>query len=83
MREQPGLVLSVSCVYDEIQVREMVVSRELQKASKKTHYRCSKGFPKTFCEDSNMIGDGYVLPRKPDDGSTCMKVITGKVRCSL
>ena len=46
---------------------------------KGARYRCDKGFPKNFSEETDVIDDGYVLPKKPNDGTTCMKMITGKV----
>ena len=44
--------------------------------------KCTKNFPKEFLDDTLFVEDGYVLPRRPDDGQECEKILDKGV-CSV
>ena len=56
----------------------------LRKRSKSmdSQKKCTKNFPKEFLDDTLFVEDGYVLPRRPDDGQACEKVLEKGV-CSV
>lgn len=41
------------------------------------HGRCTKGFPKPFCEATTMNEDGYAKHARPDNGCTHTKHVSG------